>query len=88
MYSSNNGLLSFGASILSSKLLSPEKTRAWLKPRSFTSAAGLSVGSPWEITRGANLTSDGRNIDFYTKTGKGDYINVLVLVPDLIWSLR
>jgi hypothetical protein len=83
IYSSNNDLLSFGSSILSSKLLRPEKTRAWLKPKSFTSASGLSVGSPWEITRGANLTSDGRNIDFYTKTGNQyDYTAVLALVPD------
>jgi hypothetical protein len=83
MYSSNNDLLSFGTSILSSQLLRPDKTRAWLKPKSFTSSSGMSVGSPWEIVRGANLTSDGRSIDFYTKTGNQyDYAAVLILIPD------
>lgn len=83
IYSSNNDLLSFGISILSSRLLGPEKTRARLKPRTFTSASGLYVGFAWEITHGANLTSDGRDIQLYAKTGnQGEYGNVLVLVPD------
>ncbi|EXJ70281.1 uncharacterized protein A1O5_06349 [Cladophialophora psammophila CBS 110553] len=84
IYSTNNDLLSFGAAILSSKLLlSPVQTRAWMKPKTFTSSAGVSVGAPWEIARGANLTSDARIIDFYTKTGNlGDYTAILVLVPD------
>lgn len=44
---------------------------------------------PWEIARsasshsGKNLTSDGRIIDFYTKTGNlVDYTSMLALVPD------
>ncbi|KEF58085.1 beta-lactamase [Exophiala aquamarina CBS 119918] len=83
MYSSNNDILSFRASILSSELFTLERTRAWLKPRSSTSSSGPYVGGPWEVARGANLASDGRNIDFYTKTGNQyDYTNVLVLVPD------
>lgn len=69
--------------MLSSQLLTPEKTRAWLKPRSFTSASGVAIGSPWEIARGPNLTSDRRTIDFYTKTGsQGQCFNVIALVPD------
>ncbi|KIW35172.1 uncharacterized protein PV07_01886 [Cladophialophora immunda] len=83
VYSTNNDLLSFGAAILSSKLLAPAKTRAWMKPKTFTSSSGVYVGAPWEIARGANLTSDGRVIDFYTKTGNlGDYTAILALVPD------
>ncbi|KAH0840866.1 beta-lactamase [Fonsecaea pedrosoi] len=84
IYSTNNDLLSFGAAILSSKLLaSPAKTRAWLKPKTFTSSPGVSVGAPWEIARGENLTADGRLIDLYTKTGNlGDYTAILALVPD------
>jgi CubicO group peptidase (beta-lactamase class C family) len=83
IYSTNNDLLSFGTSILSSKLLSPVKTRAWMKPATFTSSIGVAVGRPWEIARGTNLTSDGRIVDFYTKTGNiGDYTSTLVLVPD------
>lgn len=91
MYSSNNDLLLFGSSILSSKLLRPEKARSWLKPKSFTSSSGLYVGSPWEIVVGANLTSDGRNIDFYAKTGNQyDYTAILVLVPhyDLVIAIN
>ncbi len=38
---------------------------------------------PWEIARGANLTSDGRIIDVYTKTGNlGDYTTIVALIPD------
>ena len=54
-----------------------------MKPRTFTSSLGISVGAPWEIARGANLTSDGHIIDFYTKAGNlWDYNALLVLVPD------
>ncbi|OAL28251.1 hypothetical protein AYO22_02957 [Fonsecaea multimorphosa] len=92
IYSSNNDLLSLGAAILSSSssvssntktLLAPAQARAWLKPRTFTSSAGVYVGAPWEIARGANLTADGHVVDFYTKTGNlGDYTAILALVPD------
>jgi hypothetical protein len=54
-----------------------------MKPRSFTSSTGIFVGRPWEIVRGTNLTSDGRVIEIYTKTGNlYEYTNILVLVPD------
>lgn len=37
----------------------------------------------WEIARGANLTSDGRIIDVYTKTGNLDeYTTIVALIPD------
>lgn len=89
IYSSNNDLLSFGTSILSSRLLGPEKTRAWLKPRTFTSASSLSVRFAWEITHTANLTSDRRDIQPYTKTGnQGEYSNVLARSRTMVWSLR
>ncbi|KAK4942842.1 hypothetical protein LTR10_017418 [Elasticomyces elasticus] len=80
---SNNDLLSFGTALLSAQLLSPEATRAWMKPKTFTPASGVSVGEVWEIARGPNLTSDVRTIDFYTKTGNlVDYTAVIALVPD------
>lgn len=83
MYASNNDLLSFGTAILSNKLLNSAQTRAWMKPLTFTSSMGMAVGAPWEIVRGPNLTTDGRIIDFYAKTGDvGDYSAILVLVPD------
>lgn len=83
MYASNNDLLSFGMAILSNTLLNSTQTRAWMKPRTFTASTGLAIGSPWEIVRGTKLTTDGRNIDFYAKTGDvGDYSAILVLVPD------
>jgi hypothetical protein len=54
-----------------------------LKPRTFTSSLGTSVGLCWEIARGTNLTSDGRTIDFYTKSGNlGEYHSLIILVPD------
>lgn len=83
MYASNNDLLSFGTAILSNALLHSAQTRSWLKPRTFTASMGLAVGAPWEIVRGPNLTTDGRNIDFYAKTGDvGDYSSIFALVPD------
>ena len=54
-----------------------------MKPVTATSSSGLLIGQPWEIFRASNITSDGRLIDLYTKTG--DLINYhsqLVLIPD------
>ena len=43
----------------------------------------MSVGGPWEIMRTHDLTSDGRVIDLYTKSGDlGPYKGMLVLIPD------
>jgi hypothetical protein len=54
-----------------------------MKPVTATSSSGLLMGQPWEILRASNVTSDGRMIELYTKTG--DLINYhsqLVLIPD------
>ncbi|KAF5592315.1 beta-lactamase 2 [Fusarium subglutinans] len=66
MGSSTADMPSFMTSILKNKALSPPNTRRWLKPNTFTSTWSASVGSPWEIYRVDNLTSDGRIIDLYT----------------------
>ncbi|KAI0149601.1 beta-lactamase/transpeptidase-like protein [Xylariaceae sp. FL1272] len=83
LYSSSNDLLKFGQGILGHKLLDEVTARLWLKPRSHTSSLGLSVGSPWEIGRSYNLTSDGRLVDVYTKNGGiPDYNAIFILIPD------
>ncbi|KAF3905354.1 Beta-lactamase [Arthrobotrys entomopaga] len=89
-YSSANDLLTFGRAILTNKLLSPVATRAWLKPKSHTSALGVSVGAPWEIGRSTSLTMDGRVVDVYSKNGGlGLYNSLFLMIPDygLVLSL-
>ncbi|OBR08424.1 beta-lactamase [Colletotrichum higginsianum IMI 349063] len=83
MYSTTADMLRFGDAILRNKLLSPAKTRRWLKPSSFTSAPGSFVGKPWEGIASDNLTADGRLVEVYTKGG--DLIThhaLLVVVPE------
>lgn len=76
-------MLTFGVAILSSRLMSPLKTRRWLKPAGSTSQTGLLLGAPWEIYRSDELTRDGRLIELYTKSGDmGVYHTKLCLVPD------
>lgn len=83
LYASTTDLIALGKNILNSTLLSPQKTRMWLKPVTHTASLGNSVGAPWEIYRADSLTNDGRVIDFYTKDGGiGSYGSQLVLVPD------
>lgn len=83
MYSSLGDLQAFGEAILTNKLLSPMETRKWMKPASSTSSWGYMVGHPWEILRSDNITSDGRLIDVYTKSGDlGLYHALTGLVPD------
>lgn len=87
MYSTAADLTKLGRSILGSKLLSPEQTRAWMKPRTHTASLELSVGMPWEIIRKELPVSDKTNgtriIDLYTKDGSwGDYASYFVLDPD------
>lgn len=83
MYSNVVDMLAFAEAILSNKLLSPAATRKWLKPATSTSSWGYLVGHPWEILRSDNLTSDGRLIDIYTKSGDlGLYHSLTVLIPD------
>ncbi|KAK4143391.1 beta-lactamase-like protein 2 [Dichotomopilus funicola] len=69
--------------ILHHRLLPPTQTRKWLKPVTATSSTGLLIGQPWEIFRAENITSDGRLIELYTKTGDLiSYHAILVLIPD------
>ncbi|KAH7217495.1 beta-lactamase/transpeptidase-like protein [Fusarium oxysporum] len=83
MGSSTADMLSSMTSILKNKALSPSNTRRWLKPNTFTSTWSASVGSPWEIYRVDNLTSDGRIIDIYTKGGTlSGYQSGMAMIPD------
>ncbi|KAF5534098.1 beta-lactamase 2 [Fusarium phyllophilum] len=83
MGSSTTDMLSFMASILKNKALSPSNTRRWLKPNTFLSTWSAFVGSPWEIYRVDNLTSDGRIIDLYTKGGTlSGYQSGMAMIPD------
>ncbi|RKL20380.1 hypothetical protein BFJ68_g3086 [Fusarium oxysporum] len=67
----------------SNKFLTPVQTRKWMKPEANTASWGYQVGGPWEILRGDNITSDGRLIDIYTKSGDlGLYHSQTVLIPD------
>ncbi|CAM1510986.1 Fc.00g084990.m01.CDS01 [Cosmosporella sp. VM-42] len=82
-FSTINDLHAFGDALLKHKILSPAKTRKWLKPVSFTASPGTFIGQPWEIWRTQNLTKDGRVIDIYTKGGDLiTYHSILALVPD------
>lgn len=85
MFSSARDLYTLGNAILSHQAgISASQTRAWLKPRTFTSSLGTFVGEVWEIARGTNLTGgDGHSVDFYTKGGNfPDYSQIIALVPD------
>ncbi|KAG7294063.1 hypothetical protein NEMBOFW57_004125 [Staphylotrichum longicolle] len=82
-FSTINDLHRFFDAILLNKLLPPAQTRKWLKPVTATSSTGLLIGQPWEIFRAENVTSDGRMIEIYTKTGDLiAYHSILVLIPD------
>ncbi|KAH8680388.1 hypothetical protein BGZ61DRAFT_481076 [Ilyonectria robusta] len=72
IYASTSDLSAFARSVLKSTPLSPEETRAWLKPLAHTSNSKFSIGAP-----------DGRIVDLYTKDGSilSSYSKV-VLVPD------
>ncbi|KAF9771857.1 hypothetical protein IL306_010474 [Fusarium sp. DS 682] len=83
MGSSTADMLSFMTNILKNKALSPSATRRWFKPDTYTSSWSASVGSPWEIYRVDNLTSDGRIIDLYTKGGTlSGYQSGMAMIPD------
>ncbi|KAM0206210.1 hypothetical protein ACHAQI_008509 [Fusarium lateritium] len=84
MGSSTADLLSFMTNILKNNILSPAATRRWLKPNTFTSTWSGAVGSPWEIYRVDNLTSDGRIIDIYTKGGTlSGYQSGMAMIPGM-----
>ncbi|RBR10409.1 hypothetical protein FVER53590_25506 [Fusarium verticillioides] len=81
--SSDADMLSFITSTLKNKALSPSNTHRWLKPDTFTSTWSASVGSPWEIYRVDNLTSDGHIIDLYTEGGTlNGYQSGMAMIPD------
>ncbi|KAI9150104.1 Beta-lactamase-like protein [Paramyrothecium foliicola] len=83
MFSSTNDLIAFAEAIYRNRLLSPKETRKWMKPHSHTSTYGYSVGGPWEILRSDQITTDGRLIDVYTKSGDlGLYHALMGIVPD------
>lgn len=71
-----------GFGILNSTLLSPVRTREWLKPRTHTASLTESIGAPWEIVRYISPTT-GKVTDIYTKLGdSGAYGGMLALIPD------
>ncbi|RKL44965.1 hypothetical protein BFJ72_g3615 [Fusarium proliferatum] len=83
IFSSVSDMLLLADGILSNKFLTPVQTRKWMKPEANTASWGYQVGGPWEILRGDNITSDGRLIDIYTKSGDlGLYHSQAVLIPD------
>ncbi|KAL2062054.1 hypothetical protein VTL71DRAFT_6320 [Oculimacula yallundae] len=82
LFSSLNDLAKFGTAIMNSTLLSPVKTREWMKPVSHTADLTFSVGAPWEIYRYEHA-STGAVTDIYTKLGDaGNYTAYLCLIPD------
>jgi hypothetical protein len=84
LFSTPNDMSVIGRAILSSSLLSPNTTRAWMKPTSHTSSLFGAVGRPWEIHRAVlGPAENNRVVDLYTKTGNlGGYGCKFVLVPD------
>jgi CubicO group peptidase (beta-lactamase class C family) len=84
LFSSTNDLSAIGRSILSSSLLQPNTTRAWLKPTSHTSSLTGSVGRAWEIYRvPLGPAENNRVVDMYTKAGNGfGYGSTIALIPD------
>ncbi|KAF4460084.1 beta-lactamase 2 [Fusarium albosuccineum] len=82
-YSSINDLHAFGDAILKYKLLSPSKTRKWMKPATGTSSEGTFIGIPWEIFRSNKMTKEGCVVEIYTKGGDMfTYHSILGLIPD------
>lgn len=84
IFSSANDMSTFGRAILNSTLLSPNITRAWLKPVTFTSSFTGAVGRPWEIFRAPiGDPSNNRVVDLYTKGGTlPTFQSIIALMPD------
>ncbi|KAI8238948.1 Beta-lactamase-like protein [Colletotrichum sp. SAR 10_96] len=81
IYTNTRDMLNFGTAILSEKLSIDSKS--WLKPKSFTTSSGYSIGAPWEILSSTTLLSTGVPVHIYTKSGDlGLYSNLLLLIPD------
>lgn len=82
LFSTTNDLAKFGLAILNSTLLSPSKTRKWMKPITHTASLTYSVGASWEIIRYFH-PSTSKVTDVYTKQGgSGYYSGVVALMPD------
>ncbi|RYP25167.1 hypothetical protein DL765_000048 [Monosporascus sp. GIB2] len=86
-FSTATDLTTLGCSILSSTILRPATTRAWLKPLTHTGRPAFSLGRPWEIFRlsipVSPLSPTTRVVDLYTKQGAiGQYQSMLALSPD------
>ena len=83
IYASASDLAKTGKSILNSALVSPNVTRAWLKPVAHTSSMTLSIGRPWEIARVALDPPYDHVTDLYAKTGsENSYTSGIALLPD------
>lgn len=82
-FSTPNDLSAIGHAILSSTLLPSSTTRAWLKPKAFTSSVIGAVGYGLEIYRAVLDAKNNRIVDLYTKAGNlPGYAAMLILVPD------
>ncbi|KAG4429582.1 hypothetical protein IFR05_014931 [Cadophora sp. M221] len=82
LFSSLNDLNKFGTALLNSTLLSPVRTREWMKPVSYTADLAFSVGAPWEIYRYEH-PGTGAVTDIYTKLGDaGNFTAFACLIPD------
>ncbi|KAI0401665.1 beta-lactamase/transpeptidase-like protein [Xylaria palmicola] len=86
VYSSASDMVKAGQAILQSTLMSPARTRRWLKPLMQTGYLSTAVGAPWEIRY--LIGPNQRVSQLYTKQGDvGTYHAALVLSPehDLGW---
>lgn len=80
--STTNDLAKLGISILNHTLLTPSRTRKWMKPRSHSARLDYSIGAPWEIPRYKNPKT-GVVTDIYTKAGDGFSATALfILLPE------
>jgi hypothetical protein len=89
IYSSTADMVKASQAILQSTLLSPARTRRWLKPLTHTGEPSTTVGAPWEIR--SLLLPNRRVSQIYTKQGdEGTYHAALVLSPehDLGWVVH
>ncbi|KAL9083558.1 MAG: hypothetical protein Q9165_008483 [Trypethelium subeluteriae] len=70
-------------SIMRSDLLTQEATNKWLHVQSESPGLYSFYGMPWEITRTAHATSDGRAVTMFTKGGDlGGYHSRLSIIPE------
>lgn len=76
-------MTAFLRSILDASLLSPTRTRQWLRPVAYAGGLTADIGMPWEIYRVSHLTLDRRPVDVYTKSGGiPGYASMVLLLPE------